>query len=192
MSVTMTPIAGADPIDGSYLTVVAARELGASLPGLTTLLAKTDEQLAVLLFASSLDIDAAMPYQGCKYDTSGEQVREFPRYQRVATSYESLAMSQGVAIPGAGVGVWDWDSDTDTAVVPDQVKIACLYQAASLCDDAFRGRLDAIRSGLASQSVGSMSESYLKPSDLPGGLTGLCDRAQRLLDRYRLRSAPLL
>ncbi|MCC6681504.1 MAG: hypothetical protein IT445_11440 [Phycisphaeraceae bacterium] len=182
----------------SYLTVAEAREWGASLPGtgVTTLMAKTDEQLGVLLFAASLDIDAAMPYQGVKYDASGDQVREFPRYQRVVTSQQPAppewAVGQGLALPVAGIGVWDWDSDTDTAVVPDQVKIACLYQAASLCDESFQGRLDAIRSGLASQSVGSMSESYLKPTDLPGGLSGLCDRAQRLMDRYRLRSAPLL
>jgi hypothetical protein len=184
----MEPISGADPLDdGCYFaTVAAARELAASLSGLDVLLAKSDDDMGILLFMASLEIDAAMPYQGVKYYTTtggGGQVREFPRYQRVTGSTSN-----------AGVGVWDWDSATNAAVVPKQVKIACLYQANALCDSQFGKRLEAIRAGLASQSIGSMSESYLKPSDLTGGVSGsgLCDRAQRLMDKYRLRSAPLL
>jgi len=186
MSVTMEPLSGG-LVEGAYLDVPEARSLGATLPDLTALLAKTDDDLAVLLLAASWDLDAAMPYQGAKYDTTpGGQVREFPRLQR------SGGASVSAPAPAVGVGVWDWDSDTQAAVVPKQVKLACVYQAASLLDPSFRGRLEAIRSGLASQSVGSLSESYVTPGSIPGGLSGLCERAQRLMDRYRLRSAPLL
>lgn len=186
MTVTMTPIADSDAIDGSYHTVASGRALAAKLPGMSTLLAKTDDELGVLLFAASLDIDSAMPYQGVKY--ASDQVREFPRYQQVAGAFKVSWNCN----TGSTVGVWDWDDDTNTAVVPQLVLIACLHQAAALCDPQFKARLDAIRSGLSAQSTGSMSESYLKPADLPGGLNGLCDLAHRLMDKYRLRSAPLL
>jgi hypothetical protein len=196
MSVEMTPITGSDPLNGCYFaTVEVARELAASLPGLATLLAKSDDDMGILLFMASLDIDAAMPYQGVRYDVSGGQVREFPRYQRVGVRGQGSGIStDSCLLTPSPSGVWDWDSDTDAAVVPKQVKIACLYQANALCDAQFGKRLEAIRSGLASQSVGSLSESYLKPADVPGGLSGggLCDRALRLMSRYRLRSAPFL
>lgn len=179
MSFTMTPLSGGS-VSGAYLDVPEARSLGATLPGagVTALLAKSDDELAVLLLAASLDLDAAMPYQGVRYEA--DQAREFPRYQRAEGSAGNVP------------GVWDWDIDPDAAVIPQRVKFACLHQAASLLDPGFQRRLEAIRSGLASQSVGSMSESYLKPTDLPGGLNGLCNKAQRLMDSYRLRTAPLL
>lgn len=191
MSVEMTPLSGGS-VQGAYLGAAEARTLGASLPGLTTLLTQSDDDLAILLYAASLDIDAAMPYQGVKYDTTdGGQERQFPRYKRVVDRSRLTTPSEASSsLPGAGV--WDWDSDANTAVVPNQVKIACLYQAASLLNESFQSRLEAIRSGMASQSVGSMSESYLKPADLPGGLTGLCDKAQRYMDKYRLRTAEML
>lgn len=196
MTVEMEPISGADPLgDGCYFATVAeARELAASLPppDVAALLAKSDDDVGILLFMASLELDAAMPYQGVRY--GADQAREFPRYQRVSGLGSGVSGLETSAIGNqqSAMGVWDWDSDTNAAVVPKQVKIACLYQAAWLLDPSFRGRLEAIRSGLASQSVGSLSESYLKPADVPGGLTGLCDRAQRLMSKYRLRTAPLL
>lgn len=185
MSVTMTPLAGGS-VSGAYLDVPEARSLGATLPGadLAALLAKSDDELAVLLLGASIDIDAAMPYQGAKY--AAGQVRQFPRVSRVVDPDPRSGSTP------TGADVWDWDDQTQTAVVPIAVKTACLYQAASLLDETHRARLDAIRSGLAAQRVGSLSESYLKPADLPGGLNGLCDRAQRLMDPYRLRTAELL
>ena len=188
MSVEMTPLSGGS-VSGAYLDVPGARTLGATLPQLTALLAKTNDELAVLLLAASLDLDAAMPYQGVRYEA--DQAREFPRYQRAVDRTQIHTPSETL---GGAVGIWDWDDPSGAAVVPDRVKIACLYQAASLLDPSFQRRLDAIRGGLASQSIGSMSESYLKPTDLPGGLSGggLCDRAQRYMNKYRLRSAPLL
>ncbi len=186
MSVEMTTLTGGS-IDGAYLDVASARSIGVTLPGLTALLAKSDEDLAVLLFAASIDLDAAMPYQGVKY--SADQLREFPRYQRATDCIEVITPLEAYY---GGVPVWDWDNDTNTATVPDQVKIACIYQAASLLDPSNQRRLEAIRSGLAGTSIGSLSETYMKPTDLPGGLTGLCDKAQRYMDRYRLRTGPLL
>ncbi len=174
----------------SYLESTDARELAGSLPELTALLAKTDDELDVLLYAASLDLDAAMPYQGVRYEA--DQAREFPRYQRVLGLGYGVLDTSTINQTSSWPGVWDWDIDTDAAIVPLQVKIACLYQAASLLNPGFRSRLEAIRSGLAGQSVGSMSESYLPPGSVPGGLTGLCDKAQRYMDKYRLRTAPML
>jgi len=184
----MQPLGGGD-ISGAYLTAVEARELGAVTAGsaITTLLAKDDTELATLLLAASWDLDHAMTYQGVRYEA--DQAREFPRYKRQLGTPDLRQPREQLT---GSVGVWDWDSSTNTAIVPERVKLACLHQAASLLDTNFRGRLDAIRSGLASQSIGSLSETYLKPADIPGGLSGLSDLAQRLMDYYRARSGGLL
>lgn len=177
----------------AYLTATAARTLGATvnaLPGVSTLLAEDDDALGVLLLVASIDIDSAMPYQGVKYDA--DQDRAFPRYAHRVDASDLRQPSERVR-GAASVAVWDWDDDASAAVVPDAVKLATLLQAASILNDPeFRGRLDAIRSGLASQSIGALSETYLKPADLPGGMTGLCDRAQRLIEPYRLKTSPML
>ena len=194
MTVTMTPISGSDPVAGSYLTVAESHELGLVIPGsaMAALLTKNDSELAALLLAASWDIDHAMPYQGVRY--AADQVRQFPRYQRAYGLSQPHVLNSPTAqlVPPPGAGVWDWDDDANAAIVPERVKLACLHQAASLLDETFRGRLEAIRSGLASQSIGSLSETYLKPADIPGGLSGLCDQAQRLMDYYRARSGGLL
>jgi len=175
----------------NYLTTTDARTLGATLsalPGVSTLMAQSDAALAALLYAASIDIDQAMPYQGCKY--AADQEREFPRYAHAMDRGQIRQPSESLGFP---VHVWDWDTAENAAAVPHSVKLACLIQAASiLTDPGLRARLEAIRSGLASQSIGSLSESYVAPTAIPDGLTGLCDRAQRLMERYRLRSGGLL
>lgn len=187
-------VASTTAADSYIPTITEAKTLGATLtalPGVTALMATGDAELGALLLAASLDIDTAMPYQGCKYDPSQE--REFPRYVNPLGNQQRMIDYQQSAIGNWIPGVWDWDSDTSAAIVPATVKMACLLQAASIkTDPNFRGRLDAIRSGLAAQSIGSLSETYLAPASLPGGMTGLCDRAQKLMDRYRLRSGGLL
>lgn len=176
MTVTMISIANTD--FGAYCTIAEARSRAvslASMPGMDTLVASDDQALSALLFAATLDIDAAMPWQGVQYDQA--QDREFPRY------------TSSIASP---LLIWDWDEDAEAAVVPQTVKDACILQAAHILNNPEQAaRLDAIRSGLASQSIGSLSESYLKPTDLPGGLSNLSSRAEQLLDRYRLRTGGL-
>lgn len=164
------------PANGAYLTASQARALATGTPGqpgLSTLLALDDLALAGLLLLASIDIDHAMPYQGTPYDTTGAQERAFPR-----------ATSDGQVL--------DWDSATSSAIVPSPVKLACLYQAAWLTDAANTARIEAIRAGLASQSIGSLSESYQSVASIPGLASSLCDRAARLMDRYRLRGGGLL
>jgi|GEM_PF-4215142 len=179
---------------GYFPTVAAAREHAAAftaMPGMTALLAKSDTELAALCLAATLDIDSAMPYQGVRYDSAQE--REFPRYANSLGNARRMADYQQSPVGTWVSGIWDWDAEADVAVVPANVKLATLLQAASiLTNPALRERLEAIRSGLAAQSIGSLCETYLAPASIPGGLTGLCDRAQKLMDRYRLRSGGLL
>ena len=51
-------------------------------------------------------------------------------------------------------------------------------------------RLQAIRDGLASQSIGSQSESYR--ADAASQPSALSRRAQQIMERYRLRGGELL
>lgn len=189
MSVVMTP-ATSDP-NGAYLATPAARTRGAvlaAMPGVPALLSSDDATLAALLLAASIDIDSAMRYQGLKY--APDQVREFPRY-RDATADRRRDADTGQYLTSSPV--WDWDSDAGVAVVPQAIQDACIIQAAWInASPEASARLDAIRSGLAAQSIGSLSETYLTPSSLPGGFSGLCNRAQQLCERYRLKTGGLL
>jgi len=181
-------------VSDAYLTTAEAATLGATLtafPGVSDLLAEADAALEALLLAASIDLDHAMPYQGAKYDA--DQVRAFPRYAHRVGSAELVQPSERAVGVSGFPAVWDWDDDANAAVAPRTVKIACILQAADIrANPEHRQRLDAIRSGLASQSIGSHAESYVNPGDLPGGLTGLCDRAQRLMEPYRLKTSPMI
>jgi hypothetical protein len=182
----------------AYLTVEDARTLAQTL-GVT--LVADDAALAALLIVATLDIDTAMRYQGRKYDPDGTitgtvQTLEFPRVDGVAGFCEGLGMR------GQGIGstVYDWDvtaAGGGAAVVPAAVKTACVYQAAYLGESTTaeaQARLERIRSGLASQKIATAEEVYLKPAEFAalGGLLPLCERARRLMERYRLRSGALL
>jgi len=177
--------------------ITAARTFAASftaLPEVAALLAEDDDALAALLLIASIDIDHAMPYQGAKFDATGAQPREFPRWANTHDRPALPTPANHLTGPHPGHGlpiVWDWDADNDAAIVPDNVKLATLLQAAhDRADPAFAERMEAIRSGLTGQSIGSWSESY-DPAATPGGPSGLCDRAHRLMERYRLRSGAL-
>jgi hypothetical protein len=182
---------------GSYLSVADARALAGTLPGFAGLLAKDDATLAALLALATVDIDVAMRYQGRKFDPS--QQLEFPRvaYGDLSPStVQSMELSPFPYLPGVGGGsvIWDWDNDANAAVVPQKVKIACLCQAAWLTSSQFAARLEAIRSGLAGQSIGTGSETYLKPADLAAmsGGVNLGQRAAQIMELYRLRSGVML
>jgi hypothetical protein len=174
----------------SYLTTDDARVLAATLPGMTTLLAQTDDALGMLLLAASIDLDASMRFQGAKYDPTQE--REFPRLPGGPSRRSDCNLSYGLdSPPPAAPLVWDWDSVNNVAVVPDLVKIACCYQAAWLLDPTHARRLEKIRSGLAAESTGGMSETF-NTAALAAGFSGLADRAQRLMERYRLKRGKML
>jgi hypothetical protein len=195
MSVLAVPItpANAGP---SYLTVSEAASLAATLPTAQTaaFLALSADAQAAALSAATADVDAAGPYQGRRYDPN--QTLEFPRvpYSEAAdlvrTGHPSMHPAMPSMVGGAVATVWDWDDTTKTAVVPRAVKVAVLHQAESIAANVRQGRLEARHDGLASQSVGSLSESY---RDVPiTGLGSLCFRAANLLNRYRAKSGRLL
>ncbi len=154
----------------AYLTLTDADALAATLLGLTHYQAADDATRSAALLTASIEIDAASRWQGRKYDP--DQAREFPR------------------VPYEGT-VWDWVDGY--AVVPDLVRIAVLRQADFLLDTVRRAKLAQIEDGLASQSVGSISESYARPTPAgqASGWDRLCSEARDLLARYRLTSGPL-
>ncbi|HVS73087.1 MAG TPA: hypothetical protein VHQ47_17665 [Phycisphaerae bacterium] len=189
MSVNLTPITPATG-DGAYLSVSDARALAATLPLMTKVVAQTDDDLGTLLLLASIDIDAAMRYQGRKFDLT--QVREFPR-----VAYGPPVTPLGVLIPGPSpyaidTIVWDWNSDASAAIVPDAVKIACLFQVAWILQPQYAKRLESIRSGLAAQGIATASETLQSLAAAGGTMTGLSDRASRMLDQYRLKTGAML
>jgi len=161
----------------AYLTAIEFRTLAAGMmavTGIAALLAMDDYTLDTVLWTASMDIDAAMRYQGEKY--AANQPLEFPRRPY-----------------GSNPIVWDWDDNAGRAVFPFNVKLACANQAAWLQQPKFAKRMEDIRSGLASQSIGTASESYVKAADIvAGGFTGLGDRTMRLMERYLLTTGRLL
>jgi hypothetical protein len=193
-------------LEGTYLQVADARVLAASLralPGMARLLAQTNETLAALLQTATSDIDAAMRYQGRKYDPPplGTQALEFPR---VAYGPPANVNPFGVSVPltpgaywgalGGRVVIWDWDATSNMAKVPELVQLATLWQAVWLLAPEHAARLEAIQSGLAQQQIGTASETFSKPAELQaaGGFTGLSRRAQQIMDKFRLRSGAML
>jgi hypothetical protein len=154
------------------------------LLGLSSLVAATAALRQPAVDLASIDVDNAGPFQGRKYalgnqgssgtDEAAYQEREFPR------------------VPYGGF-YWDWSDEKDAAVVPDMVLIATLLQADNIVAGQRDQRLQAIADGLASQSVGSLSESY---RDVPAAMgqeaQRLCARAAEIMARYRLRTGRML
>ena len=169
------------PAGPSYLDVVEAGALAADLPDLPAWAAATDPARGAALELATLDIDAAMPYQGRRYDPA--QPRQFPRVAEDAPPVPSDAVA---IAPAGGAVVWDWDSVQNAPVVPRDVKLAVLFQAESLLADAREPRLSAQHDGVVYQLTGTLAESY-KQTPGPGVRTGLCRRAWVLLRQYRLR-----
>jgi hypothetical protein len=175
----------------AYQTVAAAEVLAAGLPGMTAWKnlggdAQATVKKAAALLLASFDIDS-IRLQGRKYDSA--QIREFPRIDGSLLPTTNYPLStHGLE---ARATVWDFDPSTNTAVVPHQVKMAVLFQADSILAGDRDSRLQAIADGLASQSVGSLSESY-QAAVVAGGVNPLCERAARLMGKYRLRSGALL
>src|SRR5687768_9997064 len=97
----------------AYLTNTDADALAATLPTLPAWSAASSANKTKALERASIDVDAAMPYQGRKYDA--DQANQFPRIP--------FDDAPGSAAQGANprAGVWDWDADANEAVVPDAV-----------------------------------------------------------------------
>ncbi len=214
MALEGVPITGGTGDNGAYMAVDEAVALAAGLvgtaPGVDTFLAKDSATQAAMLLGASLDIDA-LRYQGCKFDpppgiaNDGGQVREFPRLPDGLLGAWGRFGGMGVwpgyywagGLPGvfSGEMPWDWDPTANDgaggAVVPLVVKQAVIYQCAWLCQPKYMKRLEAIKSGLAAQAIGSASETYAAKmgtfvSD------GLCDRASRMLAKYLLKTGRIL
>jgi hypothetical protein len=194
-----TPVAGDL---ASYCTIDDADAIAAALPGLASYKAADDVAKAAALSLASLDVDAAGPWQGRKYDLSTPQVLEFPRvaYETAASvsRFQGGQLGAGVALVNGGFGfgnlVWDWDAANNVAVVPAAVKMASVIQADAILDGKLAKLLDDLYSGVASKSVGSLSVSYRDPAQtvqllygLGGVMGGLTRRAGMLLKKYVLR-----
>jgi hypothetical protein len=173
--------------------------------GLTRIAGATDAQVKAALMLACIDLDSAMRYQGAKYDLDGAitgvpQEREFPRWRDGVPSWNNGVASTNpyLAAPPYGTWptlVWDWDPTTNTAVVPDQVKLAECLQAESILAGDREERLQAIADGVVSQQVGSLAESYAGGRNGAAAATEaspLCERAKRIMQKYRLRSGRLL
>lgn len=150
----------------SYLNAGPARDLAAELPAthMAAVNAATDDALQAALNQASIDVDAAGPYQGRRYDA--DQVREFPRID--------------------GDRLVDEDAAGE-AVVPTAVLLAVLHQANSILADKRRKRLEARHDGVVSQGVGSLNEAY--DGEEP---ELLCMQAARLMRRYELSTGRIL
>jgi hypothetical protein len=181
----------------SYLPLLAdADALAATLPSsrLTAYRAAEDaDKLGALVDATSR-IDSAMRYQGQKYfpAVTGEaQTLEFPRLARSGGSLPNVVAN---AFPAATLAseVYDWDADNNTAMVPRNVKLATLHEANSILDGQRAGTQAAQHDGLASQSIGSASESYRAPVNATSGAAVLCFDANTLMQKYRLRSGGMV
>jgi hypothetical protein len=163
----------------SYLEVSEADDLAATLPGLAAYAAASDPEKAAALNEATADIDAAMPYQGRKFDPA--QVREFPRQS------DEPAGSAGTDLSL----IWDWDATAGEAIVPADVRRATLYQADSILAGVRRPRVEAQHDGVVYELTGGLAESY-KATPGAGVRTGLCHTAWRLMRRFHLRSGRLL
>jgi hypothetical protein len=193
---TTTTSSALDASALSYLPDAAeADALAATLPSskLAAYLAATTGDKAAARVLATARIDTKK-YQGRKYGPAvgTEQTLEFPRI----SSGGGIPVFAGVVMNGREE-VWDWDTDANEAIVPRQVKLACLFEANSILDNTRDVALQRAADGLASQSVGGMSESYFDPARLGAGQAAdgsakLCLDAEMQLAKYRLRSGQIL
>lgn len=187
-----TATAGVAPDADSYCTVEEADAIADALPGLASYKAASDDAKLAALVLATLDLDNNGPWQGAKYDLLTPQALAFPR-----VPYPTYAVGLNrIGTISAGE-VWDWDSDNNVAIVPADVKKACVLQADSILDSSATSLdsiLDDAGKGITSKSVGSLSVSFADAARLlaAGGGGGLARRAAMLMAKYQLRSGGLL
>jgi hypothetical protein len=180
-----TTTSATSPTASGYLDVAEADAMAATMPGLASYTGASSGKQAALDEAS-WRVDT-LRFQGRKYDPA--QRLEFPRvaYDSGAIGFPvpQLRDPRTLTVPDV---VWDWDADAKAAVVPAAVKRAVLYEADSIISGKRDAALDAQQAGLASQSIGSASETYRAPTAGAGGALSLCRQAMQLLQQYQLRS----
>jgi hypothetical protein len=153
----------------SYLTLAQAEGLAAGM-ALKAWASKTNTEKSNALAMASLRIDAAMRYQGGRYEP--DQSLEFPR----------IDGSRATTATG-----WRESPGDDLIIAPNDCLHACILEADSLLLGDRESRLQAIHDGLTAQSIGSGSESY-GPADGKSGVPLLTFAANQIMQRYRLVS----
>lgn len=161
----------------TYLTLADANDLASKIWGLKAWSTASDASKQAALATASARVDSAMRYQGGKAEP--EQAAEFPR-------------RDGANVTTATGWVTSWSNSTQevTPAVPVDVLRAVLYEADSLLAGTRKAGQDARDAGLVSQTIGSGSETYLKPTE--GTMPVLCGDADVLMSKYRLRTGRLL
>ena len=123
---------------------------------------------------------------------SGAQASDKERALLSATVHIDALSSLGGGFRGCKATdgqLQEFPRSPDT-VVPEAVKRACCHEALAILeqsrDKTAQGREQAIRQGVASVSIGGVSESYVKLSDQQSGLRGrlLSDMAMALIRPY--------
>jgi hypothetical protein len=179
-----------------FATNAAADAIAATIPAalIPAYLAVTDagQKTAILLRASS-DIDTnPNKYQGRRFDVLN-QLNEFPRWAREPSNHPYFAQFGYItgALPAGifwGDEVWDVDPNSLLAVVPNDVLVACIYQANFIAKGGSR-RLNDQHEGVVDVSTGPLRETY---KDGAGLRTGLCRDAYLLIKKYQLSGGRLL
>jgi hypothetical protein len=98
------------------------------------------------------------------------------------------ALARGWATPA----VWDWDITNAVAVVPDQIKIATIYQADAIQRGEIAAKLDRLGKGLTSLTTGPASETYGNSASANDPASVLTQSALAIVSRYRLRTGRIL
>lgn len=181
-----------------YCTLEEADAIAAALPLLASYKAASSDARTAALAQASIDIDAAGPWQGRKYDLWTPQELEFPRVPYQSSSqvcgYGSLLGWLGSG--AIGVQIWDWDAVNNVAVVPAKIKRACLFQADSILKGDWQKALDAAAMGVEQRTAGSVSISYRDPlavlQYLGGGSGSLCRASAQLLKKYQISQGRIL
>lgn len=192
---------GVDAASNSYCTLTEGDAIAATMPAIVVksyVAGDAAGRTAALVMGTS-DIDAAGPYQGRKYDLWTPQVLQFPRvpYESAAAAsgYGFATLGQWFASPYCGVQVWDYDPVAKAAIVPTNVKRACVLQANAILDGKLYKALDDMALGVASRQAGSVSVSYRDPAQLIallGGMGSLCRPAGNLMKFYQIRQGRIL
>jgi hypothetical protein len=157
----------------SYLTLSEAESLAGAM-ALKVWSAKTSTEKMNALAMASMRIDAAMRYQGGKYEP--DQSLEFPR----------IDGSRATTATG-----WRDSPGDDLIIAPNDCLHACILEADSLLLGDRDGRLQKLADGLTAQSIGSASESY-GPADGNTVRPVLCFGANVLMQKYRLMSGGIV
>ena len=183
-----------------YLQTTDAAALAPSLLPLPAFAAATTTQQSAALTAASADIDRAMRYQGRKLHRL--QQLEFPRlpyFERFGAfgdlwpqDWPDDWWADCPFSDGWTDVIWDFDPVSKTIIVPLKVQQACLYQANDILDGSRAATIEKLAMGLSGQSIGTAHESYDAKLGRAAAVSGLCRRAQSLMQFYELRTGQML